>query len=172
MIETTTSIVQMLITEVKHEAEHTKKILRLVPDDKLTWKPHEKSTALQNLAQHIAELPGWIEMTINKDQLDFDTDYVPTKKYTSNQELLEILDIHVNKALEALKNATEEILHKPWTLRKGEQVFFTMPKYQIIRYMACNHLIHHRAQLGVYLRLLNIPLPGIYGPTADESRMM
>jgi len=159
-----------LIAELKHEAASTKKMLERVPTDKNDWKPHEKSMKLGRLASHVAELPGWIAMTMTTDELDLSKmDYKPAIAATT-EELTGILDTNVNKAVAALENATMEDFHKMWTLRNGDNVFFTMPKIGVIRSMAYSHHYHHRGQLSVYLRLLDIPVPGMYGPSADEMR--
>ena len=159
-----------LIAELQHEAASTKKMLERVPTDKNDWKPHEKSMKLGRLASHVAELPGWIAMTMTTDELDLSKmDYKPVIAATT-EELTGILDTNVDKAVSALKNATMEDFQKMWTLRNGNNVFFTMPRIGVIRSMAYSHHYHHRGQLSVYLRLLDIPVPGMYGPSADEMR--
>ncbi len=160
-----------LIAELKQEAASTKKILERVPLDKADWKPHEKSMPLGRLATHIAELPGWVSVTLDQDELDWATfDYKPVIA-KSTEDLLKILDDNVAKAEESLNNAADAKFAENWTMRNGEQVYFTLPKGEILRTAAYSHLYHHRGQLSVYLRLLNVPLPGIYGPTADEGNM-
>ncbi len=134
------------------------------------WKPHEKSMKLGRLASHVAELPGWIAMTMTTDELDLSKmDYKPVIA-SSTEELTGILDTNVDKAVGALEKATMEDFQKPWTLRNGDNVFFTMPRMGVIRSMAYSHHYHHRGQLSVYLRLLDIAVPGMYGPSADEMR--
>ena len=157
-----------LIAELQMEAAATKKMLAHVPTDKNDWKPHAKSMKLGNLASHVAELPGWITMTMVADELDLSKmDYKPLIA-TSTEELLANLEKHVNKAIETLENANEEDFDKMWTLRNGEHVIFTMPKKVVLRSMAYSHHYHHRGQLSVYLRLLDVPVPGMYGPSADD----
>jgi uncharacterized damage-inducible protein DinB len=113
-------------------------------------------------------MAGWTSYILKHDELDFSTmDYKPTT-VTSNQELLEKFEGFIKEAVEALKSTEPAEFMKPWTLRNGEQVFFTMPKAQVLRSMVLNHIIHHRAQLSVYFRLLGVPVPGAYGPSADE----
>lgn len=159
---------ETLIAELTQEAANTRKILQLVPLDKADWKPHTMSMPLGALAVHIAELPGWTAMTLHTDGLDFaGMDFKPTK-VTTTEELLAVHEENVAKAITALQNSKDEDYNKTWTLRTGEMVHFTLPKNEVIRSYSLNHVIHHRAQLGVYLRLLNIPLPGFYGPTANE----
>lgn len=163
---------QVLIAELQQEAANTHKMLERVPAEHMNWQPHEKSMSLTRLATHIAELPGWITMTLNTNELDLGTmDYKPTLAETSD-DLVATHNKSVAGAEEALNSATDEQLAAPWTLRKGDHVMFTLPKAAVIRSMVMNHMIHHRGQLSVFLRLLDVPLPGIYGPTRDEMDMM
>jgi uncharacterized damage-inducible protein DinB len=123
---------------------------------------------LGRLAAHVAEMGSWLEMTIITNELDFNTgDYKPYIPKNA-EELLKFFDENQTKAEKALLNISDEDIRKPWTMRSGEQIFFTLPKMVVVRSMCMNHLVHHRAQLGIYLRMNNIPLPGSYGPTADE----
>jgi uncharacterized damage-inducible protein DinB len=162
-------ISQSIISELKQEASQTRKLLSRVPFDKPAYKPHDKSMPLAQLAVHVAEIPSWISYTLETEGIDFkEFDYKPYQP-KDNEDLLKHLDENVEKAVASLEKASDEDLMKPWTMRNGEQVMFTMPKVAVIRSMAMNHLIHHRAQLGVYLRLNNIPIPGMYGPSADEQ---
>lgn len=162
---------EAFIAELKQEAASTRKLLERVPMDKPDWKPHEKSTKLGNLALHVAELPGWVPVSLDQDELDFATfEYKPVIPKTT-EELLSVHDKNVEKALKCLENASDGKFMENWTMRMGEKVYFTMPKAAVVRSFSYNHLYHHRAQLGVYLRLLDIPLPGLYGPTADEQNM-
>ena len=154
--------------QLEEEAVTTRKMLSRVPTDKLSWKPHDKSMDINRLATHIAELPTWIPMTLNTDELDFAaSDYKP-HRVASTDELVQYFEECLVKGREALKNGNEKDLDKPWTLRNGEQVYSTDPKRDVIR-MSLSQIIHHRAQLGVFLRLLNVPIPGSYGPSADEG---
>lgn len=159
------------INEIKHEAASTRKMLERVPLDKLTWKPHEKSATLQSLAKHVASIFSWVSRALTTDELDFAKGRpAPVPDFTSTEQLLEILDSSVSQALKDLETATPELFGKTWTMRNGGQVMLSLPKAAVIRNLALNHMIHHRGQLSVYLRLLDVPLPGLYGPTADESR--
>jgi len=156
------------IAELQMEAASTRKMLERVPTDKNDWKPHEKSMKLGRLSSHIAELPGWIAMVVTTDELDLSKmDYKPTIA-TSTEELTALHDTHVNKAIAALESTPDEDFEKMWTLRRGEDVIFAMPKKVVLRSMAYSHMIHHRGQLSVYLRLSGIPIPGMYGPSYDE----
>ena len=163
------TIANQMLAELQQEGITTRKMLALVPVDKKDWKPHEKSMALGNLSRHVAEIYGWPKETVQDDVLDFSKmDHKPVE-ITSNEQLLALFDKCMAKAKEILENTPDEEMAKPWTMRNGETIFFTMPKAQVMRTWVLNHSVHHRAQLGVYLRLLDIPIPGCYGPTADES---
>ena len=160
---------QILLAEVQQEAQNTRKLLALVPFDKLDYKPHPKSMALGNLSTHVAEISGWWKECLMADELDFaKMDYKP-KVFANNDELLAYFDDLQVKAADILNNIDDAEFAKPWTMRSGEQIYFTLPKAAVVRSWCMNHLYHHRAQLGVYLRMLDIPLPGMYGPTADET---
>ncbi len=170
-IQITMSINQGLIAELKMEAASTKKILERVPVDHNDWKPHTKSMKLGNLANHVAELPGWVSFTMDSDELDLATmNYKPVIS-TSTEQLIGKLDENVNKAVTSLEKATDEDFGKMWTLRNGAHVIFTMPKIAVLRSMAFSHHYHHRGQLSVYLRLLDVPVPGMYGPSYDEMNV-
>jgi len=161
-------MIQTFLKELEGEAATTRKILSIVPDDKYQWKPHEKSMTIQQLATHIAELPTWVPMTLNTSELDFATTPYTQKGISNTRDLLELFENSLAECRTALQNAREEQLLEPWTLRNGDQIYSTDPKQDVIR-MAFSQIIHHRAQLGVFLRLLNIPIPGSYGPSADET---
>jgi uncharacterized damage-inducible protein DinB len=158
------------IAELKHESALTKKMLERVPMDKADWKPHEKSMTLGRLAVHVAEIPHWISDIINIDEFDFQQHYKPNQATTS-EELLKVLDDKMNAAIADLDRMSDEDLMKVWVVKQGDKVYFNLPKGAAIRGWAFSHQIHHRGQLSVYLRLLDVPVPGMYGPTADESFM-
>jgi uncharacterized damage-inducible protein DinB len=161
-------IIPFFERQLKDEAAITRKMLKIVPEDKYDWKPHPKSMSVRQLATHIAELPGWIPMGIDTDVLDFAAgDYSPTP-ISNNKELLAAFEDNQLKAERSLPNTTDEYLQNPWTMKNGDQVYLTISKEELIR-TALSQTIHHRAQLGVFLRLLDIPIPGSYGPSADES---
>ena len=158
----------ILLGELEHEAMSTRKMLERVPTEHLNWKPHEKSYSLSGLASHIAEIHTWVGYTIKQDELDFGKfDYKPFKA-TTTKELLAAFDKNVADAKADLKDVTDEAIRESWTLKNNDQVYFTMPKIAVLRTMVVKHIVHHRGQLSVYLRLLDIPVPGMYGPTADE----
>lgn len=154
--------------EFNAEADKTRKMLERVPLDKADWKPHDKSFSMGRLASHLAELSTWVEATLNHDELDFSKmDYKPFVAQNT-EELLKFFDDNREKATEVLKNTSDEVFSQDWTLRSGDTVYFTAPKLATLRDFVLNHTIHHRAQLGVYLRLNDIPVPQTMGPTADE----
>lgn len=168
------SLSATLLPEFDQEMASTRKTLERIPMEKPDWKPHEKSMAMGPLAIHVATIPDWAAVTIAQDSLDFMPEggqpYQPPKLSTQ-KELLEAFDQGVVKARAAIAGASDEHLAKPWTLLAGGKVIFTMPRAAVLRSMVLNHLIHHRAQLGVYLRLNGIAVPAIYGPSADEGGM-
>ena len=160
-------IIPFFEKQLKEEIASTRKMLEVVPDDKYDWQPHAKSMSIRRLATHIAELPTWIPLGLDTDELDFSKgDYKATPIDNTN-DLLRVFDENQIGAFKALSKTNDEFLLNPWTMRDGETVYFTISKQDVIR-MTISQMIHHRAQLGVFLRLLNIPIPGPYGPSADE----
>jgi uncharacterized damage-inducible protein DinB len=159
---------ESLKMEIREESKATRKILERVPDISLTWKPHEKSMPLSRLASHVAELPGWVAATLDYDEMDFAKFEYKPPVINSNSDLIKILDESLDKAFNSLEEAQDEDFMKTWSMRKGETIYFTLPKIFVIRSFAMNHMYHHRGQLTVFLRLLNVPLPNTYGPSADE----
>ena len=159
--------IALIQKELENEAITTRKMLALVPAEKFDWKPHPKSMLMMNLATHIAEMPTWISMVLNTDELDFAAnEYKPTI-VKDNAELMELFEKSLEDARAQLAVGKEDTLGNEWILRMGEQILSKGSKYDMIRH-ALSQIIHHRAQLGVYLRLLDIPIPGSYGPSADE----
>lgn len=159
--------IEMLIDEMRNEAKTTRKMLSRVPMDKPTWKPHEKSMAQGALAVHIAELPEWVTMALTTDELDFAANPYKQAQVTSQEDLLNRLDAALASGLASLQKATPEQLQENWTLRTGNTIHSVSTKAEVIRMAYCQ-IVHHRAQLGVYLRLQDIPIPGSYGPSADD----
>ena len=157
-----------LIAELKNEAGNTRKILIKVPQEKFAWKPHEKSMTIGRLAAHIAEIPVWVNRTLEAQEFDFASIPLVRNTYEDSVTLLQVFEEKQAAALSALQNASDEILGQQFVVRRGEQIAFQMPRKVMIRNFAFNHLVHHRGQLSVYLRLLDIPVPGMYGPSADE----
>ena len=168
------AINQALLPEFDQEMANTRKVLERVPDSNFAWKPHEKSMTLGRLAMHVAEIPDWAIETINRDSLDVQPPgappYQPTK-VESRQQILDAFEKNVAGARAAIEGAEDAHLMQPWSLLMGGKTIFTMPRVAVLRTMVMNHGIHHRAQLGVYLRLNNIAVPGMYGPSADEGFM-
>ena len=156
---------------LEDEAKVKGQCLERVPADKFDWKPHEKSMTFGRLASHIAEMFGWTKETLANDVLDFATmDYKPFEP-SSTEELLAFFDEKIAASKTALADTSDEKFMTDWTMRNGEQVYFTMPKVAVMRSFVMNHIVHHRGQLSVYLRLNDIPVPSIYGPSADEGTM-
>jgi len=162
------SLIQSLLKEMEEESKTTRKMLERVPNDKYDWKPHEKSMDIRRLATHIAELPTWVSMTLNTDELDFETAPYDPKIINNTKDLVDYFEESFASGKSRLEKATEEELSKNWTLRSGATIYSTSTKAEVIR-MAFSQIVHHRAQLGVFLRLLDVPIPGSYGPSADEN---
>jgi uncharacterized damage-inducible protein DinB len=162
-------ISELLLPEFDQEMANTRKVLERVPDDKLEYKPHLKSMAFGRLAGHVAELPDWAAHTLKMELLELDESFKPWVP-KSSAEILEKFDKSVAEARKLIAAATDEDLQKIWTLKFGGQTILSMPRYSVLRATVLNHMIHHRAQLGVYLRLNEIEVPGVYGPSADEMQ--
>jgi uncharacterized damage-inducible protein DinB len=158
------------LPEFDHEMTTTRSLLERVPFEHAAWKPHAKSTGLGDLASHIANLAGFGDMIVNAEFRDFiGPDGQPQRPmvYDNTTDLLAAFDANVAKSRSAIQGLPDDKLGTPWTLRAGSQVIFTLPRAAVLRSMLMNHMIHHRGQLSVYLRLNDVPLPSIYGPTAD-----
>jgi uncharacterized damage-inducible protein DinB len=164
----------LFLPEFDQEMTTARKTLERIPEDKLSWKPHEKSMPLGRLAGHVAELAGWAVPTLTQDSLDFappgGQPMQPTIA-TSRKQVLEIFDKNREESRRAIAGVSDEDLMKNWSLLRGGQTLMTMPRIAVLRSFCINHIIHHRAQLGVYLRLNDIPVPSVYGPSADEGSM-
>ncbi|HKQ99301.1 MAG TPA: DinB family protein [Pyrinomonadaceae bacterium] len=161
------SLSELLLAELEQEAATTRKMLERVPENLFDWKPHEKSMALGQLAAHVANLFGtWFQASLSRDEFDL----AESKAFRpeSVAELLSAFDHNVADASELLQAQSDERMFETWTLRRGEQTLFRIPRWAVLRSMVFNHIIHHRGQLSVYLRLRDVPLPPVYGPTADE----
>ncbi|HEY0003810.1 MAG TPA: DinB family protein [Pyrinomonadaceae bacterium] len=165
---------ETLLPEFDHEMANTRKTLERVPEDRLGWKPHEKSTPMGGLATHLANLPSWTVHTLKKDSIDIAPVGGPplrAEQLNSREEFLATFDKNVAEARAAIAEASDEEFFKPWSLLHGGKTVFTMPRMAVLRGMVMNHNIHHRAQLGVYLRLNDVAVPSIYGPSADEGSL-
>lgn len=165
-------ISKTILPEFDHEMANTRKTLERVPDDKLDWKPHEKSMPLGELATHLSTIPSWIAMVFDRDELDVAPPGKPDYREEprkSREEVLAAFDKSVASARAALEAATDENWQGKWSLLNRAKPIFTLPRTAVMRGFILSHSIHHRAQLGVYLRLLDVPVPAIYGPSADEG---
>ena len=166
------AISDALLPEFDQEMANTRKTLERVPDDRFDWKPHEKSSTLGGLATHIANLPSWTVHIMGGDELDIappGQGPLRIEPVTSQSELLEMFDRNIAAAREAIAGADDARMFGTWSLLKGGQTVFSLPRAAVLRSFLMNHVIHHRAQLGVYLRLNDIPVPALYGPSADEA---
>lgn len=160
-----------LLNELTHEADNTRKMLERIPSDHFTWKPHEKSMSIGEIGFHVANLPNWLTFIINQDELDLTGIERNKLTFSDTASLLEVFDKKVAAGIEVLQSASNENLRTPWKLRIGDHVIFEMLRIAVVRHMVLNHIVHHRGQLSVYLRLLNVPVPGMYGPSADEVKI-
>jgi uncharacterized damage-inducible protein DinB len=166
------TISQSLLPEFDREMASTRKTLERVPEGKGDFRPHPKSMALSRLAGHVAEIPMWAVLTLTSDEFDVATRRPEdTFVMTSRQEVLDRFDDLITRAREALVGTSDAEMMKTWTFKHGDRTIMAMPKAAVLRAMVMNHLIHHRAQLGVYLRMNDVPVPSIYGPSADEGGM-
>ena len=161
------STIKPLLKELEQEAQTTRKMLERVPTAYFDWQPHKKSMTVQQLATHIAELPGWITMAVTTDGLDFASNPYKQEEVHNTAELMAYFERSLADGRAHLADAAEETLDERWTLRNGSEVYHVATKGEIVRMAYCQ-IVHHRAQLGVFLRLLDIPIPGSYGPSADE----
>lgn len=163
------SINDALLPEFDREMAGTRRLLQRIPDAHLSWAPHDRSMSLGRLGTHLAELPAWTTRILDRSEFDLDANPIVRREAPSVEAMLGIFDETVNTARAALAARTDPEYLARWTFRKDGHDVFTLPKAAVIRTMVMNHSIHHRGQLSVYLRLLGIPLPPLYGPTADEA---
>ncbi len=168
------SLAQALLPEFDHEMATSRRTLERVPMEKFSWKPHERSYSLGELANHLARIPGWIAPTLTRDSLDLAPEAGQFREppvAETRESLLAFFDARVAEGREALAGTSDEAFFQPWTLKTGEVEHLTMPRAAVLRSFILSHAIHHRAQLGVYLRLNDVPVPSTYGPSADEGGM-
>jgi uncharacterized damage-inducible protein DinB len=161
------AFIPTVLKEMAQEAATTRKMLALIPEDRYDWKPHEKSMSLKQLAAHIAEIPGWIKMGLETEGIDFANSGYQPPVVNNNEELLAMFEEKLASAQTALETTTDELLEKNWSMRSGDTIHMSITKAELTRH-SFSQITHHRAQLGVYLRLLNIAIPGSYGPSADD----
>ena len=164
------SLCETLAAEMRQEAKTTRRILERVPEASFDWKPHEKSMSLGRLAAHVAELPELIIPALTQEEFDFASGQFKPFEPRSTAGLLEKFDRNIGAAAELLEKQPDDRMGERWRLRSGDHVLFEMPRAAVVRFVGLNHVVHHRGQLSVYLRLLGVPLPSIYGPSADEAR--
>ncbi len=162
------SLADTITAELEREAVSTRNLLQLVPDDKLTWKPHDTSMTLGLLANHIATLPGGMALVGAMDHLDYGN-FTPPSQPESTAAVLAAFDEGVKQAVATIGAMSDADLMKSWSLNKGGSAIFSVPRAGLFRTILLNHLYHHRGQLSVYLRMLGLRLPSIYGPSADEN---
>jgi uncharacterized damage-inducible protein DinB len=164
------SIADALLPEFDHEMVVTRTLLERVPDGKFDWKPHQKSMSLGQLSQHVANIPRWGTVTLGQSEFDLAAE-PPRPDLSTRAEVLAVFDQHVRDARAALVGRGDGEMMAPWALKRGGTTIFSMPKAAVWRSFVMSHLIHHRAQLGVYLRMHDVPLPSMYGPSADEGAL-
>ena len=164
--------IDALLPEYDHEIGTTRRLLERAPEREFAWKPHEKSMSLGRLVWHLAEIPSWGGTIVDGSSYDLaaEANTPPQAEQKSRAEMLAVFDQNAAAARAAIAPKTDAELLAPWTLKKGRHDIFTLPKVAVLRNLVLNHLIHHRGQLSVYLRLKDIPIPAIYGPSADEGR--
>lgn len=165
-------LIDPLIAELTREAATTRKLLERVPEARFDWSPHPKSMTLGRLASHLAETFSWIAPTFEQDVMELDGEDLKPWEAANRTELLAAFDKHLAQALAAMKGQPDSKLQSIWTMKVGGKVAFCMPRSAVVRGFFISHTIHHRGQLSVYLRLLDVPLPQIYGPTADAPEMV
>ena len=164
------ALIDGMLQELEQEAQTTKRVLERVPQAHLVWKPHEKSMSLGQLAQHVATIPTWGKVAMSQDAFDLAGNPQAGQLPTRN-DILTLFDRNVSDARAALVGKGDGEMMAPWALKRGAHTIFSMPKASVWRSFVMNHLIHHRAQLGVYLRMHDIALPSVYGPSADEGSL-
>ena len=165
-------LAEILLSQFDHEMQTTRNVLAVVPESRADWRPHPRSTPLGTLAQHISNLVGFGPLIIQQEERDVHPPGGPPRAavaFTGTGPLLASFDANVRATREALTGVPDEVLMVPWALKNQGRVFFAMPRASVLRSFMISHIIHHRGQLSVYLRLLDVPLPSIYGPTADQA---
>ena len=165
-------MIEPLVEEIRHEAASTRGILECLPEDNLGWKPHDKSMSLVHLASHIAESLSWVMPTLDQDEMNMDPENYKPWIAENKAEILAAFDKNLAEAIEYMQKQSDEKLLGTWTMKVAGEVAFSMPRIAVLRFFVISHMIHHRGQLGVFLRLRDIPVPQVYGPTADYPDMI
>ncbi|MFQ5675664.1 MAG: DinB family protein [bacterium] len=168
------ALCESLLPEFDQEMANTRKVLERIPEEKLDWKAHDKSMTIKEIASHLANLPTWVILSLKEDSFDMapkDGPAPKTPQLSSRKEVLDAFDKNVADARSAIAETGDADFMNNWSLLAGGETLLSMPKIAVLRSFVMNHSIHHRAQLGVYLRLNDVPVPAIYGPTADEGMM-
>jgi uncharacterized damage-inducible protein DinB len=163
---------ELILAEIKRESASTVKLLKVVPADKNDWKPHEKSFKLGRLAAHVADTYQWINRVLDANEFDFATASFAGVVCATNEELIAFHDEKMNEAIASLQKASNEYMMQEWVVRRGDFIISKGSRWEAVRHWAMNHQLHHRGQLSVYLRLLDVPIPGMYGPSADDRIAM
>jgi uncharacterized damage-inducible protein DinB len=164
------AIKEALLPEFDHEMGTTRRLLERLPESELSWKPHAKSMSLGGLATHLTQIPQWVGTIVNESYFDLATPGVgPAPELKTRSDILSTFDKHVAQARAQMAGKSDPELMMPWSLKQGDKELFTLPRIAALRSFLLNHSIHHRGQLSVYLRLKDVPVPSIYGPSADES---
>ena len=166
------SIARTILGEFNHEMANTRKVLERIPEEQAAWRPHPRSYSLGDLALHLSNIPTWVGIALRKDEWDAnppDGEKGARRAFDTRNALLKQFDHNVAEAVAVIADTSDEEMRKPWTLKNRGAVVFRLPRTAGLRSFVMNHLIHHRGQLTVYLRLKNVPLPAIYGGTADEK---
>ena len=166
---TPSSLQRLALGDLDHELASTRRVLERVPEERFAWQPHARSMSIGSLANHVVGLTGWLSTILTTDELDV-SGARPVPPPESRAALLSAFDAAVEKLQATLAQTDDERLRGSWTLRNGEHVIVSLPRLAVLRTVGVSHIVHHRAQIGVYLRLLDVPVPGLYGPSADEKQ--
>jgi uncharacterized damage-inducible protein DinB len=168
----TQTLGSLLALELEHEGAITRKLIAAVPEDRFDHRPHDKSWTARQLVGHLTEIPGWVPAMLEHPQWDMAHDEYILQTFESVQESLEFFDRNLGLALKSLRLINDHDIQQPWTMRCGERIYIQLPRSIVVRNFILNHSIHHRAQLGVYLRLMDVPVPAVYGSSADDLGIM
>ena len=165
------SIAESFLPEFDQEIASTRKLLERIPDDKLDWKPHEKSMSMKELGTHISEVPKWAPAFLQATEFNMAAEAPPRTLPETSAGIIELFDTHAREARDLVVKTSDADFMVEWSLKSGDKTLFSAPRVGVFRSFVMNHMIHHRGQLTVYLRLNDVPLPAIYGPSADETGM-